>query len=135
MRPILTQRLDLVSPGRSLRGHRVNGFEIKKMKRKLKTGLKGVTGELRKLYQGSGLYNGYIIKLTNITKTHTYHIDLSKLRFSTKGEAVLSQVDRAYLKPSGKKASSVFLRIVAKPSSISSRINLPVSWVKKDTKK
>jgi len=101
----------------------VVGIKVRPLVRTLKTGIKGLSAKLVRVYTGAK-YNGYIFKIRNSTKKD-YIFEIKSLTLGRPNQALLSQVDKKILKPK----EATFLRIVAKPTSIYYNVNLPIASI------
>ena len=112
-----------------IRGDLVSGYRMRKLKKSIYTGLKGVYAVLIRVYTGNR-FNGYVFILENVAKKGKYHIDVRRLRLGNPDMAVLSQIDNSTIYPKKKGKNFTYLRIVAKSTSIYNDIVLPVAYVK-----
>lgn len=117
-----------------IRGEKIEGYEIKEVAEKIKTGLSDVSAELKQIYVGD-LYNGYVFYLKNETRYKRYRVDIRKLRLGKPNLALLSEIDRALLKPVGSGKESAMLRVVAKKVARYDDIILPVRSIQKQGEK
>ena len=106
-----------------IRFDEVVGVKIRSLVRTLRTGVKGLSAKLVRVYTGKR-FNGYIFKVRN-NSNKNYSINIEELSLGRPNQALLSQVDKKLLKPK----EVTFLRIVAKPTSIYYNVNLPVGPV------
>ena len=108
-----------------VRREEVLGIEQRPIEREVHSGVADLKSKLVRLYTGAK-FNGYVFKLTNVSKKKTYAIDLRYLTLGKPNLALLSQTDKNKLKPN----ESTFFRIVAKPSSVYYNLNIPFGEVK-----
>ncbi|MBI2603755.1 MAG: hypothetical protein HYW48_11950 [Deltaproteobacteria bacterium] len=112
-----------------IRSDKIIGYEAKAIIRSVDTGVEGITAKLVKVYTGPK-FNGYIFKVSNVSSSMSYAVDLKSLTLGRPNTALLSQVDTKILAPHGSEGgrdSSTFLRIVAKSSSVYYTVTLPVA--------
>lgn len=114
-------------------GGKARGYQIKSLEKPLKTGLSGVDASLVRVYSGKEL-NGYVFHIVSHAAKSTYEIDIRRLKLGEPNLALMSQVDRKTLEPESTGRNEAFLTIVARPSSLSREVVLPVTWVKKEAK-
>lgn len=112
-----------------IRGDLVSGYRVRKVRRSIYTGHKGIKVILLRVYTGDK-FNGYIFRLENVSKKSQYQIDIRKLRLGNPDLAVLSQIDDSLLSPAKKGKEFTYLRVVAKSTSIYNDIVLPVIYIK-----
>jgi hypothetical protein len=103
-----------------IRKEEVLGVEQRAIERKVNSGVPDLAAKLVRIYTGSK-FNGYVFKLSNLSKTKSYSVDIRLLTLGKPNQALLSQTDKAVLKPK----EETFFRIVAKPSSLYYNVNLP----------
>ena len=108
-----------------IRREEVLGIEQRPLEREVHSGVSDLKAKLVRLYTGAK-FNGYIFKLTNVSKKKTYAVDLRYLTLGKPNLALLSQTDKDKLKPN----ESTFFRIIAKPSSVYYNLNIPFGEVK-----
>ena len=108
-----------------VRREEVLGIEQRPIEREVHSGVADLKSKLVRLYTGAK-FNGYVFKLTNVSKKKTYAIDLRYLTLGKPNLALLSQTDKDKIKPN----ESTFFRIVAKPSSVYYNLNIPFGEVK-----
>jgi len=108
-----------------VRREEVLGIEQRPIEREVHSGVADLKSKLVRLYTGAK-FNGYVFKLTNVSKKKTYAVDLRYLTLGKPNLALLSQTDKDKLKPN----ESTFFRIVAKPSSVYYNLNIPFGEVK-----
>lgn len=110
-----------------IRGDDVPGYEIKNVSRLITPGFKGVCTSLTRIYTGNR-FNGYIFEITHTSK-QSLLIDIKNLTLGEPNQALLSHIDESVLDVDGKRKAT--LRIVAKPTSVYSKLILPVEVIKK----
>ena len=108
-----------------VRREEVLGIEQRPIEREVHSGVADLKSKLVRLYTGAK-FNGYVFKLTNVSKKKTYAVDLRYLTLGKPNLALLSQTDKDKIKPN----ESTFFRIVAKPSSVYYNLNIPFGEVK-----
>ena len=111
-----------------LRGDEVAGYDVRNLVRTVRPGFSGVEMRLVRIYTGSQ-FNGYIFEIVNTTKSKKLFVNVQNLHLGDPNLALLSSVDRSVIEPSGSGFEKTYLRIVAKPSSIYSEIQLPIQIV------
>jgi hypothetical protein len=110
-----------------IRGHRVTGYRIRKVEKKIKSSLSGLKLSLYAVYRG-GDYAGYIYELENVSKEKTFDIDIRKLAIGRPNLAIVSSIGRDKL-TNKKNEKKTYLYVVAKSSASFRRMALPVSVV------
>ena len=108
-----------------IRQDEVLGYKSRPLSRNVRTGIRGVSAKLVRLYTGPK-YNGYVFKVKNQSKKK-YTIDLTNLTFGKPNMALLSQVDHKTINPKQKNRNSTLFRVVAKPTSVYYNLSLPMS--------
>lgn len=108
-----------------IRREEVLGIEQRALEREINSGVPDLAVKLVRIYTGEK-FNGYVFKLTNISKKKTYAVDLRHLTLGKPNQALISQTDKKVLKPQ----EATFFRIVAKPSSVYYNVNVPFGEVK-----
>ena len=108
-----------------IRREEVLGIEQRSLEREIKSGVADLAVKLVRIYTGAK-FNGYVFKLSNISKTKSYAVDLRHLTLGKPNQALLSQTDKKELKPQ----EATFFRIVAKPSSVYYNVNVPFGEIK-----
>lgn len=103
-----------------VRREEVLGVDQRAIEREVKSGVPDLAAKLVRIYTGAK-FNGYVFKLSNLSKTKTYSVDIRHLTLGQPNQALLSQTDKSVLKPK----EETFFRIVAKPSSVYYNVNLP----------
>lgn len=103
-----------------VRKEEVLGVDQRAIEREVNTGVPDLAAKLVRIYTGAK-FNGYVFKLSNISKTKSYSVDIRYLTLGSPNQALLSQTDKAILNPK----EETFFRIVAKPSSVYYNVNLP----------
>lgn len=108
-----------------IRWEDIVGVKERSLIRTVRSGIENLSAKLVRVYTGSK-YNGYVYKITNLSKNKKFVIDIRSLTLGRPNQALLSQADTNLLKPK----EATFLRIVAKPTSIYYNVNLPVGPIK-----
>jgi hypothetical protein len=103
-----------------VRKEEVLGVDQRSIEREINTGVPDLAAKLVRIYTGAK-FNGYVFKLSNLSKTKSYSVDIRYLTLGKPNQALLSQTDKSVLKPK----EETFFRIVAKPSSVYYNVNLP----------
>lgn len=103
-----------------IRREEVLGVEQRAIEREVNSGVPDLAAKLVRIYTGAK-FNGYVFKLSNLSKTKSYSVDIRLLTLGKPNQALLSQTDKTVLKPK----EETFFRIVAKPSSVYYNVNLP----------
>lgn len=114
-----------------IRGDQVNGYQIKAVSRTVSPGFKGIATTLTRVYTGDQ-FNGYIFEIENKTKDKLLQINNQNLMLGDPNQAVLSNVDFQVIEPKDSGRNKTILRIVAKPTSVFSRLILPIETVQKN---
>lgn len=109
-----------------IRGDRVTHYDIRTLRRQLTPPDPSIEIELVQVYSGNQ-FNGYIYRLKNQSPTESKTLDLQTLQLGTPNAALLSQVDRSILGPKEAGSEETLLRVVAKPSSLSTDLQLPLA--------
>lgn len=103
-----------------VRKEEVLGVDQRAIEREINTGVPDLAAKLVRIYTGAK-FNGYVFKLSNLSKVKSYSVDIRYLTLGKPNQALLSQTDKAVLKSK----EETFFRIVAKPSSVYYNVNLP----------
>lgn len=103
-----------------VRKEEVLGIDQRAIEREVNTGVPDLAAKLVRIYTGAK-FNGYVFKLSNLSKTKSYAVDIRYLTLGKPNQALLSQTDKSILKHK----EETFFRIVAKPSSVYYNVNLP----------
>lgn len=103
-----------------VRKEEVLGVDQRAIEREVNTGVPDLAAKLVRIYTGAK-FNGYVFKLSNLSKTKSYSVDIRYLTLGKPNQALISQTDKSVLKPK----EETFFRIVAKPSSVYYNVNLP----------
>jgi hypothetical protein len=118
-----------------IRGHTVSGYKKTSPSLEVSTGTKHVKATLEAMWKGRGAFIGYQFRIENSTNNQEYQMDLRRLNIGSPNLAVLSQVDDPIIVGQNRKGpKQTRLRIVAKPSSSTSDVVLPVQWLKRGGK-
>ena len=112
-----------------IRGDEVAGYDVRNLVRTIHPGFAGVETRLVRIYTGNQ-FNGYIFELENTTKRKLF-VNIQNLQLGDPNLALLSSVDRPVIERSDSGYEKTYLRIVAKPSSIYSEIQLPIQTVER----
>lgn len=113
-----------------IRNDEVPGYEIKNVERSLRPGFSGVSTTLTKIYTGNR-FNGYVFEIRNQTKDKKLLVNIQNLMLGEPNQAILSNVDTPVIFPEKQGTSRTLVRIVAKPTSIYSKLILPIETVEK----
>ncbi|PIQ68559.1 MAG: hypothetical protein COV91_03460 [Candidatus Taylorbacteria bacterium CG11_big_fil_rev_8_21_14_0_20_46_11] len=107
-----------------IRWEEIVGIKERSLIRTVVTGNSELSAKLVRVYTGAK-FNGYVFKIQNLSKNKDYAVDIRALTLGRPNQALLSQVDKGFLKPK----EATFLRIVAKPTSVYYNVNLPVGAI------
>lgn len=113
-----------------IRGDEVSGYDVKSVSRPVNPGFRGVTTTLVRVYTGNR-FNGYVFEIANTTKDKKLLINIQNLMLGEPNLAILSNVDSPLVEPGNGERAKTFLRVVAKPTSIYSKLALPIEVVEK----
>ena len=117
-----------------IRGDEVPGYDIKSVSRSVTPGFRGVTTTLIKVYTGNR-FNGYVFEIVNRTKDKRLLVNIQNLMLGEPNQAIFSNVDTPVVDPEHgpekQGRSRTLVRIVAKPTSIYSKLILPIETVLK----
>jgi len=113
-----------------VRGDEAAGYDIKSVSRPVNPGFRGVSTTLVRIYTGNR-FNGYVFEIANTTKDKKLLINIQNLMLGEPNLAILSNVDSPLVEPGKGEKSKTFLRVVAKPTSIFSKLVLPIEVVEK----
>jgi len=113
-----------------IRGDEVSGYDVKSVSRPVNPGFRGVSTTLVRVYTGNR-FNGYIFEIVNTTKDKKLLINIQNLMLGEPNLAILSNVDTPVVDAGKGERARTFLRVVAKPTSIYSKLALPIEVVEK----
>lgn len=115
-----------------VRDDQVAGYKVMRVSDAVPSKEGSVEAELIRIYRGSP-FNGYVYRLTNKSGRKKVDIDVRHITVGEPNLGVLSQSDEAILFPKGKGAYQTLLRIVAKNTSSSRDVILPMETEKESS--
>jgi hypothetical protein len=113
-----------------IRGDEASGYDVKSVSRPVNPGFRGVNTTLIRVYTGNR-FNGYVFELANTSKDKKLLINIQNLMLGEPNLAILSNVDSPLVEPGPGPKGKTLLRIVAKPTSVYSKLVLPIEVVEK----
>jgi len=116
-----------------IRGHRVNGYRISRIDKKVESKLSGLELLLYAVYRGDD-YVGYIYELKNVSQGKTFDIDIRKLSLGKPNLAIVSSIGNSKL-TTKKNENKTYLYVVAKSAASFRKVALPVSVVEETKQK
>lgn len=113
-----------------IRSDEVPGYDVRRVSRPMNPGFRGVEMTLVRVYTGNR-FNGYVFELLNTTKEKSLLVNIQNLLLGEPNQAILSSIDSPVIEPAKSPKAKTLLRIVAKPTSVYSKLVLPIEVVEK----
>ena len=108
-----------------VRDDEVAGYKLSRLSVEMPSKVSAATVELIRVYKGSS-FNGYVYRITNTSWRKIVEVDVRHLSVGDPNLAILAQSDDDRLQPKGKGTYQTIVRVVAKNTSSSRDVILPM---------